>query len=129
MNTKRKNMLRITVPFLCTIFFLPTLGCARQGYEILNQKKVRVQAGKNTEVTLFGVDPTAPHKAPVLCKTIGEVRTWSLGEKSFPYTSFRHAARKMGGNGVTGIRSSGKKKNQYYRRGIVVLCPVLPPQN
>jgi hypothetical protein len=129
MNKKRKTMLLIIVQFLCAVFFVHTLGCATQGYEILNQKKVRVQAGKNTKVTLFGVDPTAPHRAPVLCKTVGEVLTWSLGEKSFPYTSFRRAARKIGGNGVTGIRSSGKKKNRYYRRGIVVLCPVLPPQN
>lgn len=129
MHIKRKIMPRIIVLLMIAGFFSPTIGCATQGYEILSQRKIRVQAGENTEVKLFGVDPTTPYKAPVLCKTVGEVRTWSLGEKSFPYTSFRRAARKMGGNGVTGIRSAGKKRNRYYRRGIVVLCPVLPPGN
>ena len=102
-------------------------ACAVEGYKVIRRKKPKVRMGPKTRVVLFGVDKKAARRAPAVCKTLGEVEAWSLGEKTFPYTSFRRAARALGGNGVSGIRSTGHRDNRYYRRGLVVLCPVLPP--
>ncbi len=77
-------------------------GCATGGHELLSGTKAD-KASVGAGVVLYGVDAGA-EKPPPSCHTLGQVRAWSFGEKTFPHDGFRAAAAELGGDSVIDIR-------------------------
>ena len=84
------------------VLAIATTSCATGGYEILSGTKTPT-ASVGSAVMLYGVDTTTV--PPPGCRTLGTIRAWSFGEKTFPYDQLRAAASELGGDSVLDIHA------------------------
>jgi hypothetical protein len=105
-----------------SVLTLLLAGCATGGHQFLSGTKVE-KASVSAEVVLYGIDSGA-EEPPPSCQRLGDVRAWSLGEKTFPYSNFRTAAAELGGDSVIDIRPDPTSTNlrQPTHLGAVAKC-------
>lgn len=117
----------LLVALWAAVVGLVLCGCERGGYRVVSPKRVTTP-WRPSYVVLYGIDPGAPAKPPEGCQERGVVEVWGKGEKAYHYGPFRKAARRLGGNGVSGIRrvriERGVGGDTYHYEGTVVSCPL-----
>jgi len=111
-------MLRPCALLVCCV---ASIGCATGDYEILSGTKTPTPS-VGSGVTLYGVDTKA--LPPPGCRTLGTIRAWSFGEKTFPYDQLRAAASELGGDSVVDIHAdpSAADPKRPTHLGTVARC-------
>ncbi len=81
-------------------------------------------AWRSSFVILIGVDSDAPKRAPSGCRKLGDADVEAPNLKVSVSDEFRRAARRLGGNAVSGIeRTGGSPDRPVIYRGTVLHCP------
>ena len=108
-------------PFVLFALVLAATGCATGGYEIVTGTRAKT-ASEGPGVVLYGVEGEG--NPPPGCRTLGSVRAWSFGEKTFPYDQLRAGASELGGDAVIDIHAdpTATDRSRPTQLGTVARC-------